>query len=161
MNLKLILSCFLLFFISTNLSGCDELIPDELIPEDNFISVTIYCNVNVLYSNNHESSVPSPARDLLVKIEFIKAGGERRSYYEVTDYKGETETTSAPFNLYKEQPITVIANVVHDSKLDQYPDIVFNSDYITIPWDEFYPLHDYGSSASRTVQLTIVGSPTS
>lgn len=136
------------------LSGCNDL---EEFTKENYITVTINCDVQVLYSYDPESSAILPATDLLVNVEVIKAGGERVSQNIVTDYSGNCRTVTGTFKLYKEQPITCIANVVYDSGLEKYPDIVFNSQSKTYEWNEFYPKSDFGESTSKNVQLTIFG----
>jgi len=150
-KIKVLSISIISLFVLVGLSGCEDL------EEVNYVTVTVNCDVEVLYSYNPESGSVSPAEDLLINIEIIKAGGERVSKNILTDYKGDCRTVTGTFKLYKEQPITCIANVVYDSKLELYPDIVFNSQSKTIEWNEIYPKTDFGGSTSRNIQLTIFG----
>ncbi len=92
----------------------------------------------------------------LVRIEIIKAGGERKSDLFTTNSNGFTDTFETTLNLYKEQEITCIASVILTS-VQQYLDHTWNSVSESLPWDTFYSIYNFGSSISKYIQLPIFG----
>jgi hypothetical protein len=122
--------------------------------------VYVTCDVNVvLYPKMETMDDPQtiPSKYLEIKVEIIKAGGERADGTVYSDINGKTGPVSASFKLYREQPITCIANVVGSSAESDYPDYTFNSDSKTITWDEIYPANDFGDQVSKTITLDVYG----
>ncbi len=65
--------------------------------------------------------------------------------------------TSGTFNVYREQPISCIGNVVSVSAEEEYPGYVFNSDEVTVLWSDIYPAHDFGDRAVFHRRLLLQG----
>ena len=154
---KITIICIILIMLSISLCGCDEL---EGLTKDEYISVTAICEVRVyaIYKNDPHSS--HPVVDASVEVSIVKDGGERIEKTVLTNYNGITEKVSKTFKLYNKQPIVCYANVVLRSVEENYPGFVFNSAMKTIPWDDIYPLRDFGESTTRTIKLTIIGTET-
>ena len=132
------------------LSGCEEL---EELNKPDYIWVHVYCHVKVVIHNDSDTSLP--AKGVFVKLEIIKAGGERRSERFYTDAQGTT-SLSEIVQLYREQPITCIANVDLESA-EQFPGYTFNGASHTISWNEIYPANDFGDKVYKDVNLVIHG----
>ena len=148
MNRYLIVSGIVVLLICVGLSGCEEL---EELDKPDYILVRVYCKVEAVIHDDSGASLP--AEGVYVEIEAIKAGGERVSQ------RGLTPTgMTAIFKLYREQPITCIANVVLISGVDEeYPKYTFHGASHTISWNEIYPQHDFGDQAYKDVTLVIHG----
>ena len=160
MDVTKIKTClFVIFFLvlMLGLSGCEKI---EELNKPDYITVSVTCNVNaVLFPHMESMDDPQmiPAKDLKISVEIIKAGGERVSEVVSTDASGKTAQISALFKLYREQPISCIANVVYDSANADFPEYTFNGDSQTILWNEIYPTHDFGDQVSKTVTLNVYG----
>ena len=144
-------------FLIIGLSGCDEL---EDLNKPDYINVFVNCKVNVvLFPKMDSMDDPQtlPAKFLQLNVEIIKAGGERVDGTVSTDSNGETNIVSASFKLYREQPITCMANVAIENANFEYPDYTFNSDSKTIPWSEIYPAYNFGDTVTKTVTLNVYG----
>ena len=150
MNKHLMVIGVVILLLAVGLSGCEEL---EELNKPDYIWVHVYCHVKVVI---HNGSNPSfPAEGIFVKLEIIKAGGERRSERFYTDARGTTGLSEI-VQLYREQPITCIANVDLESA-EQFPGYTFNGASHTISWNEIYPANDFGDKVYKTVDLVIVG----
>jgi len=135
-----------------SLSGCDEL---EELSKPDYITVTVNCLVSVNIAGGVYGS------DILVRVEIIKAGGERVSEIIKTDTYGESlKEVTGTFKLYREQSITCIANVILSSVEQNYSGFTFNGASRTITWDDVYGLSDFGESTEREISLPIFGSYT-
>jgi len=95
----------------------------------------------------------SGGKDVVVRVEIIKAGGERVSELRGTDYAGTCERVTGTFNLYREQSITCIVNIILTSVEQNYSDYTFTGDSETITWDDIYPNSDFGESTEREIVL--------
>ncbi len=117
-----------------------------------------YITVNVLvygeiYTKHVDSSYVH-CRDFFegmqVRIDIIKAGGERYNLYaNVSVCAFKTQTVS--FKLYREQPIEVSAYA--EQVPGQYTQ-VRGTDYLT--WDEVYPKNDFGDTYNYTTIVDII-----
>ena len=138
-----------LMLLAVGLSGCEEL--EELLDKPDYIIVRVYCTVEAVIHD--DSGASFPAEGVYVEMEIIKAGGERASQ------RGLTATAmSTIFKLYREQPITCIANVVLMSGVDiKYLEYTFHGTSHTISWDEIYHQYDFGDNAYKDVNLVIHG----
>lgn len=151
-----IISLILLFSL-VFLSGCEELVD---LNKPDYIDVFVTCDVHtVLFPPMESMDDPQtlPAKYLQVNVEIIKAGGERVDGVVYSDSSGKTGSVSASFKLYREQPITCVANVAIESANAEYPEYTFNSDSKTIPWSEMYPANDFGDHVSKKVTLYVYG----
>ena len=156
-KIKTGLIVFFFLVVILVLSGCEELVELE---KPDYISVSVTCEINaVLFPAMDSMDDPQmfPAKDLKVAVEIIKAGGERVNKVVSTDASGKTASVSASFKLYREQPISCIANVVYDSANTDFPEYTFNGDSQTILWSDIYPSHDFGDQVSKTVTLNVYG----
>lgn len=151
MNKKLIAIGIILGFLVVGLSGCEEL--EELLDKPDYITVTVNCLVEVYLDYN------IIGKDILVRVEIIKAGGERVSEIIKTDAYGKSpKEVTGTFKLYREQSITCIANVILSSVEQNYSNhLVFNGASRTITWDEIYSASDFGESTEREIVLAIFG----
>ena len=141
-----------LMLLAVGLSGCEEL--EKLLDKPDYIFVTVYCKVKVVIHNDSDTSFP--AEGVFLEVEIIKAGGERLSEYRLTGANGVTTGVTEGFKLYREQPITCIANVNLES-VEDYPEYTFNSASHTISWNEIYPQYDFGDMVTKNVNLVISG----
>jgi hypothetical protein len=144
-----------LMLLVVGLSGCEEL---EKLNKPDYITVTVTCWVSVFFGHDLEGggTMSYPASNVLVKVEIIKAGGERVSDLLSSDINGDCESVTGTFKLYREQPITCIANVILTT-VEQYPEYTFHSASHTISWNEIYPQYDFGDSVTKDVHLEISG----
>lgn len=157
MNTKMLLICLVSIILVLCLSGCDDL---ENLNKPDYINVIVYCNVNaVLFPKMESMDDPQrlPAKFLHLKVEIIKAGGERVQDIVNIFEDGSSSSVYASFKLYREQPITCIANVVMESATKDYPDYIFNSDSKTITWNEIYPANDFGDNVRKYITLNVYG----
>ena len=137
-----------LIFSTIVFSGCEEL------DDSDYITVTVDCNVQVSVM---DYSTLKMVKDALVRVEIVKAGGEKVSELVSTNDMGMgVQTVKGTFQLYREQPITCVANVILTS-VEQYSDFTFNSAVHTISWSEIYPAYNFGDSITRNVNLFIEG----
>lgn len=139
------------------LGGCEEL---EELDKPDYINVFVTCDVNVVLfplMGSMDDPQTLPAKYLEINVEIVKAGGERVEQVVYSDITGKTGAVSASFKLYREQPITCIANVVGTSAETEYPEYTFNSDSKTIDWNDIYPANDFGDQVSRSITLNVYG----
>ena len=119
-----------------------------------YITVTVDCTILVTLI---DYSILKIVQNAVVNVEIIKASGERVSKSVTTNDDGiGIQEVKGTFKVYREQPITCIANIAITS-VEQYPDFTFNSVVHTIPWSEIYPAYDFGDSALKHVYLDIQG----
>ena len=145
---KIIIVMITLVFSTIVFSGCEEL------DDSDYITVTVDCTVQVSVM---DYSTLKMIENALVRVEIIKAGGEKVSELVSTNDLGMgVQTIKGTFQLYREQPITCVANVVLTS-VEQYSDFTFNSAVYTISWSEIYPAYNFGDSVTRYVNLFIKG----
>jgi hypothetical protein len=105
MNKKILVFGFIFIFLSTLLSGCEE-VEDVIGPgiqQQDYIVVTVIAEMCVINDTFQTYLVNEP-----IDIKIIKAGGERFEGVPTTDSNGCTSAHTT-FNLYKEQPIVAKA----------------------------------------------------
>jgi len=109
MNKHLFVIGTAVLLLAVGLSGCEEI--DYILgtPEEskNYVVVTVVVDICVFNNTDNSPSVNEP-----VRIQIIKAGGER--FDEVLTMNSEgCSSATAVFNLYKEQPIEAYAYPVN------------------------------------------------
>ncbi len=122
MNKNLSIFAIVVLFICVVFSGCQE-VERVLGPAEeskNYIVVTVVADICVFNNTDNSPSVNEP-----VRIQIIKAGGER--FDEVVTMSSEgCSSATAVFNLYNEQPIEAHAYPVnHPENYESY----------TLPWE--------------------------
>ena len=149
MKRNITLSLIILFFIITSFTGCEELV------EPDYITTTVYCRVQTLYRyNDNLHEIPNA----IVRVEIIKAGGEKVSDLVSTGEWGlGTKVVQGTFNVYNEQPIDCIANIVLESVSDYVDDYTFYSASVTIPHSEIKQAKTSENTASFERELKIIG----
>ena len=152
MNKKLMGLGIVLVFLMVGFSGCEEL---EEFGEPEYITTTVYCRVQVLMEGNNDfGAVP----DAIVKVEIIKAGGERVSDLVTTgDWGFANKYVSGTFDVYNEQPIECIANIVLESVSDISDYYTFQSGSVTIPYSEIKQAKKSDNTAAIEKELKIFG----
>jgi hypothetical protein len=142
----------ILLSILTSFTGCEEL---EELGEPDYITTTVYCRVQTLYRyNDNLHEIPNA----IVRVEIIKDGGERVSDLVTTgDWGMGTKVVQGTFNVYNEQQIQCIANVVLESVSDYTDDYTFYSSSVTIPHSEIKQAKTSENTASFEKELKIVG----
>ena len=154
MKKHLIVIGIVVLLLVVGLSGCEEL---EKLNKPDYITVTVNCLVSVNIAGN------IAGKDILVRVEIIKAGGERVSEIIKTDAYGDSpKEVTGTFKLYREQSINCIANVILSSVEQNYSGFTFNGASRTITWNDVYGLSgiDFGESTEREISLPIFGSYT-
>ena len=151
-NKHLIVIGIIVILLAVGLSGCEEF---EEFQKPDYITITVNCETWVEYKDINGQSWA--VEDALVRVEIIKDGGERVTELVSSDAGGQCEIVTGTFNLYKEQPITCIANVVLTSIEEKYPKVIFGSCVETIEWRHVYPSYDFGESCSTVVSLELFG----
>ena len=153
MNKNLIIFILVFLLICTGLSGCEEL---EKLDEPNYITVTVKCTtiVEMWIGSFHDTT--KDVKNILVKVEIIKDGGERVSETVATNNNGYTSVVTGTFNVYKEQSICCIANVILSS-VEHYSDYTFNSEEWTLTWSQLDANYDFGDSAEWSPTLKVKG----
>lgn len=122
MNKKILSVSIIFLFLAVGLSGCEEIDYVLGTPEEskNYVVVTVVADICVFNNTDNSPSVNEP-----VRIQIIKAGGERLDEV-VTMNSGGCSSATVVFNLYKEQPITAYAYPVnHPENYESY----------TLPWE--------------------------
>lgn len=144
--------------IFTFFSGCEEL--DQMIESStkpNYVNVIITADATVLYKftfyakDGSTASTQINVNDTTVRFDMIKAGGETYTLYRVTDSAGKTQTASATFKLYKEQPIECIATA------EGVDNELYSSSVKTLTWDQVSSAKDFGETYTWIVHHDIVG----
>jgi len=139
-------------------SGCEEI--DQMIEpytKPNYINVIATADATVLYKftfyakDGSTASTQMNINDTNVRFDMIKAGGETHTLYRMTDSAGKTQTASASFKLYKEQPIECIATAEGVEKE------LYSSSVKTLTWDQVNSTTDFGGTYTWTVHHDIVG----
>ena len=152
MNKNLIVIGTAVLLVVIGLSGCEEF---EKLNKPDYITVTVNCLVSVNIAGGVHGS------DILVRVDIIKAGGERVSEIIKTDAYGDSpKEVTGTFKLYREQSIDCIANVILSSVEQNYSGFTFNGASRTITWDDVYRLSDFGESTEREIELPIFASYT-
>ena len=151
MKTKIIISFIgLLMFAGAFGEGCEE---EEQEPKPDYITVNVTTKGKVL-----SKKVGNPVllcyqllQDLTVRVDVIKAGGERFNLFTQTGTDCRFQTELVSFKLYREQPIEIIAYA------EQVPGGVTQvegTDYLS--WDEVYPMYDFGSTYNYTSDVTVL-----
>lgn len=152
MKNKIIVLGIVLVFLLVGLSGCEEL---EEFGEPEYITTTVYCRVQVLIQ---VGDTYDGVQDAIAKVEIIKAGGERVSDLVTTgDWGFANKYVSGTFDVYNEQPIECIANIVLESVSDISDYYTFYSGSITIPYGEIQQAKKSDNTASLEKELKIYG----
>jgi len=157
MKKKILFTSIVSILLVLCLTGCEEL---EELNKPDYINVIVHCDINVVLFPKMESMDDPqtlPAKFLQLNVEIIKDGGERVQDIVTTFDDGKTSSVYASFKLYREQPITCIANVVMGSANKEYPEYTFNSDSKTITWNEIYPANDFGDTVRKYITLNVYG----
>ena len=149
MKTKIIISLLGLLFIAGDfVGGCEE----EEEPKPDYITVNVTTNGQILTEipNNPILFCDNLIQDIPVRVDVIKAGGERFNFYTTTDISCKFTSETATFKLYREQPIEIIAYVeIVPGGYTQ----VRGVDYLS--WDEVYPAYDFGNTYYYTSVVTI------
>jgi hypothetical protein len=92
--------------LCVGLSGC------EVIEENDYITVNVLVDATVDIIGKDGNSIKSQINvsGLPIRIEIVKAGGERLVFERVANVYGYADTVSGTFHLYKEQMIEVTAS---------------------------------------------------
>ena len=109
-----------------------------------------YITVNVLTEGNHllkhvdtgELSCDSRVSSAIVRVDIIKAGGERFNFYKTIEEPSCYFTTEmVTFKLYREQPIEVVA--YSESVPGGYTQV---RGIDILNWEQVYPSYDFGET---------------
>jgi hypothetical protein len=134
---------FIVFGLLIIAGGFDEGCEEEE-PKPDYITVICSAEGNILAKDNttQELSCPVILSDNTVRVDFIKAGGERFNLF-VPLGAGNCwfETGSVEFKLYREQPIEVSAYI--EQVPGGYTQIRAQA---VLTWDEVYPSKNFGDS---------------
>ena len=139
-------------------SGCEEL--DQMIESStkpNYINVVVTADATVLYKfifyakDGSTASTQMNVTDTNVRFDMIKAGGETHTLYRVTDASGKTQTATASFKLYNEQPIECIATAEGVDKE------LYSSSTKTLSWNQVNSSKDFGETYTWVVHHDIIG----
>lgn len=155
MKNHLIISGIIVLFLTVGCSGCfDKLDLDK--PDYITVNLEITCSVVAIYgpSNIYHESLPG----LEVRIDMVKAGGERITSYRVTNDGGYIVGVKGSFNLYREQPIICTANLQSDPP-EKYINYSWTSATRAYTWDYVYSSADFGESITLYPTLDIQGVP--
>jgi len=145
---RLIVIGIIVLLLAVGLSGCEEL---EELNKPNYIVVTVEMDVRVSIKNADYEFTDIP--NILINVEIIKDGGERASDTMKTNAYGYGRPKLiGTFNLYKEQDIECIANVILESA-SNYSDYTFNSAVYTITWEMVKSGIDWGESVTYYPEL--------
>ena len=107
MKTKIIISLLGILFIGGDfIGGCEE---EE--PKPNYIIVQASTSGSIWRKDSPEGLPYSSQSDvgMTIRVEFVKAGGERAVFYETVDNLSRYQSSTAIFNLYKEHPIILTA----------------------------------------------------
>lgn len=142
-------------FLSLTLTGCEDLpeeLDDFLDPTPNYITVTVIARARAIYQSTDDNgiTVTSPNDGVVVHIKIQKAGGENSVWDKNTDSNGYTETVTATFDVYKEQPVEVKA-LPQGFEADRYGSKVFT-------WNEIWHLagEEFGKSITVTAYDVVI-----
>ena len=126
MKIKTLAFLIAVSFTMVVFSGCEEL---EELGKPDYITVTVKCSVRCMVAGE-------PAEGAICIIEIIKSGGERVSDLTTIDYAGLSyPEIQGTFKVYNQQSIVCVANVILES-VNKWSNYTFNSQSITIPWNE-------------------------
>ena len=87
-------------FVALSFSGCNSFIDTATSKK---CAVTVFAHAVVKYSTNEL------IKDISVRFDFSKDGGESFTFYRSSGETGYTDDVIVGYNLYKNQRITVIA----------------------------------------------------
>ena len=150
MKTKIIISLLGLLFIAGDfVGGCEE----EEEPKPDYITVNVTTNGSLLkrLTGSTVTSCEQITIGVTVRVDVIKAGGERFNLFTQTDSNCNFTAEAVSFNLYREQPIEVIAYA------EQVPagyTQVQGVDYLS--WDEVYPQKDFGDTYAYSSEVSII-----
>lgn len=127
-----------LLLITLSLSGCELL---ETKPD--YITVTCSAEIDMILKDKNDKTILIFPSGVPVRVDFIKAGGERSTLTCTADIFGIATTGTASFKLYKEQPIEATMTV-QGGYLDFHPDAAVQ--YQTLTWEQVDAAADFGGS---------------
>jgi len=134
MKTKIIIAALALLFIAGDfLGGCEE----EEEPKPDYITVNVSASGEVHF----DTACLDWLEGLAVKIDIVKAGGERFTFDRVTDQFCRFEVPTVSFKLYREQPITATAIV--QGGIQGYE---FLPAAETLNWVDVYPFKNFGET---------------
>jgi hypothetical protein len=128
--------------------GCEE---EE--PKPDYITVNVTTK-GIVRSKKVGSSILmcyQPLQSLTVRVDVIKAGGERFNLFAETGMDCDFQTESVSFKLYREQPIEIKA---YSEQVPGGVTQVEGTDYLS--WDEVYPQFDFGETYNYTSDVTVL-----
>jgi len=130
----------ILLFVTLCFSGC------ELLEEKpDYITVTCSAQITSYMLDKYNLLISERPSGLLIRVDFVKDGGERSTFTCTSDSLGIAWTRTTSFKLYKEQPIQAIMTV-QGGVLDFYPKEPVQ--YKTLTWDYVDAAADFGGSYS-------------
>jgi len=116
MKKHLIIISLVIILLAVGLSGCEEYVKREYI--------IVLVNVHICVSTEKGTPITNES----VRVQIIKAGGERLDEVVYTNYEGCT-SAAVTFNLYKDQPILAYVYCIDHQGLFQEQ---------TLTWDTVY-----------------------
>ena len=149
----------IILFLTMCCSGC-ELLEEK----DDYITVKVGAMAGVTIKQETAPYSPEKpgyifAGNALVRIEIVKAGGEREEADLVAGALGMTSWVEATFKLYREQDIMVYAQLPNGY---DYEGVVYQGSKIaTLPWNAVYPAVDFGETYNWEVNVDIVATAVS
>ena len=150
MKTKIIISLLGLLFIAGDfIGGCEE----EEEPKPDYITVNVTTNGSLLrrLTGSPVTSCDVFTRGVTVRVDVIKDGGERFNLFTQTDSHCDFTAETVTFNLYREQPIEVIA---YAEQVTAGHTQIQGVDYLS--WDEVYPQKDFGDTYAYSSEVTII-----
>jgi hypothetical protein len=161
---KLIIFTLVLMLVSLGIGGCQEFGCSNV----NYIAVSVNANVCVAFADGKEPPTSVMWSGAQVKIEIIKAGGERVQIDKYTDSSGCTETVSHFFEVYKEQPVQVKVRPIYGEIPEfagggylDYSLHTYSNNVATLLWSDIYPANDFGDSYIWDVTVSMLVQPNS
>jgi hypothetical protein len=128
----------ILLFLTLCFSGCELL---ETKPD--YIIVTCNAEIDIVCRDKNNDNLWIFASGLPIRVDFVKAGGERSTLTCTSDTFGTATTGTTSFKLYKEQPIEATMTVQGGYR-DFYPKAPVQ--YKTLTWEVVDAAADFGGS---------------
>lgn len=170
MKKAILATCICIMFLILMLTGCESSGPntaDNGLYTPNYIKVTVGVRVQAVHVEYDEYAVKDgekvewhrevlssgPLTGITIKIIIEKAGGENSIFYRTTDSSGFTEIGEATFNVYKEQPVTVFAEITVQRN---HPHFDYFWGWEEYTWEQIWEAAGgFGKSCAFTSMLTV------
>ena len=160
------ITILLLVLVLIGNTGCDVLFDLGCIDQPDYVEVIVNADVCVSFSDGKTPPTSIMWSGAQIEIAIIKAGGERVQFDRYASSGGCTDSVQGIFNVYREQPVEVVARPIYGVIPDFAGGGFYDSgkyrvsnNVATLRWSDIYPAKDFGDTYVWQPTISILVQP--